>query len=61
MQSLSHVVYAQVVAAERARSVPRAERAKQRHRPPPVRGRAASLAARLARRLDAEVARDVVA
>ena len=61
MHSLNQSALGNVVAAERVRPVPRAVRAKQRHRPPPVRSRAASMAARVARRLDAEAARNVVA
>jgi hypothetical protein len=61
MHSLNQVVLANVLAADRVRPVPRAERAKQRHRPPPVRSRAALLVARVARRLDAEAARNAVA
>ena len=61
MHSLNHAALGHVVAADRVRPVPRAVRAKQRHRPPPVRSRAAPGAARVARRLDAEAARNVVA
>jgi hypothetical protein len=61
MHSLNQIVLANVLAADRVRSVPRAERAQQRHRPPPVRSRAALLVARVARRLDAEAARNAVA
>ena len=61
MHSLNHAALSQAVAADRVRSVPRTVRAKQRHRPPPVRSRAASVVARVARRLDAEAARNVVA
>jgi hypothetical protein len=61
MHSLNHVVYGRVVAADRVRSGSGAVRAKQRHRPPPVRRRVALVAARIARRLDAETARNVVA
>lgn len=61
MHSLNHAALGHVVAADRVRPVPRAVRAKQRHRPPPVRSRAAYVAARVARRLDAEAARNVVA
>jgi len=61
MHSLNHATLGHVVAADRVRPVPRAERAKQRHRPPPVRSRVALVAARVARRLDAEVARRAVA
>jgi hypothetical protein len=61
MHSLNHVALGQVVAADRVRPVPRAVRGKQRRRSPPVRRHAAHLAARVARRLDAEAARNVVA
>jgi hypothetical protein len=61
MHSLNQSALGYVLAADRARPVPRAVRAKQRHRPPPVRARAASMAARVASRLDAETARNVVA
>jgi hypothetical protein len=61
VHSLSHIVYAQSVAADRVRPVPRAVSAPRRHRSPPVRGRAAYAVARVAHRLDAEVARRAVA
>ena len=61
MHSLSHIVHANAVAADRVRPVPRAVYASRRHRPPPVRGRAAFAVARMARRLDADVARRAVA
>jgi hypothetical protein len=61
MHSLNQSALGTVVAADRVRPVPRAVRAKQRHRPPPVRSRAAHMAARVARRLDADAARNVVA
>ena len=61
MHSLNHVVYAHSVAADRVRPVPRAVSASRRDRPPPVRGRAAYAVARVARRLDADVARRTVA
>jgi hypothetical protein len=61
MHSLNHAALGQAVAADRVRPVPRAVRGKQRHRPPPVRRRVALVAARIARRMDAETARDVVA
>jgi hypothetical protein len=61
MHSLNQLYLGQVDAAERVRPVPRAVRAQQRHRPPPARSRAAYVAARVARRLDAEAARRVVA
>ena len=61
MHSLSHIVVANSVAADRVRSVPRAVSASRRHRAPPVRGRAAYAVARVAHRLDADVARRAVA
>jgi hypothetical protein len=61
MHSLNHAALGQVVAADRVRHVSRTVRAKQRHRPPPVRKRVAFVAARVARRMDAETARNVVA
>jgi hypothetical protein len=61
MHSLNHATLGQAVAADRVRPVPRALRAQQRHRPPPVRARAALTAARIARRLDADTARRTVA
>ena len=61
MHSLNHDVYAKSVAADRVRPVPRAVYASRRHRPPPVRGRAAYAVARVAHRLDADVARRAVA
>ena len=61
MHSLSTIVYANCVAADRVRPVPRAVSASLRDRPPPVRGRAAYAVARMARRLDADVARRAVA
>jgi hypothetical protein len=51
-----------VLAADRIRQAPSAVVSPaRRHRPPPVRGRAAYAAARLARRLDSESARKAVA
>lgn len=61
MHSQINAVYVQSVAADRARSFPRAVRASRRHRPPPVRVRAAYAVGRVARRLDADVARRAVA
>jgi hypothetical protein len=61
MHSLNHPAYADAVAAERLRAAKRAHRGGGRHRPPPLRGRAAYVAARLARRLDGESARRAVA
>jgi hypothetical protein len=61
MHSLNQSALSHAVAAERARPVSRVVREQQRHRPPPVRSRAAHVVARVARRLDAEAARNVVA
>ena len=63
MHSLNHAVLASVTAAERARSsTGRAHRRPRPERPPspPMRGRAAYAAGRLARRLDREMARRAV-
>ena len=49
------------LAADRVRRAPRAAIPERRLHSPPVRGRAAYAAARLARRLDAESARRAVA
>ena len=48
-------------AADRVRRAPRAVAPLRRQHPPPLRGRAAYVAARLARRLDSESARRAVA
>jgi hypothetical protein len=61
VHSLNHVVLGHAVAADRARSVPRAVAASRRHRSPPLRCNAASAVARVALRLDAEAARRSVA
>ena len=61
MHSLNHSVIAHSVAADRTRPVARAVLASRPHRPPPVRGRAAYAVARVAHRLDADVARRAVA
>jgi hypothetical protein len=61
MHSLNQAALGHVVAADRVRSVQRSQRAKQRHRPPPLRARAALVAGRVAHRLDAEAARRAVA
>jgi hypothetical protein len=61
VHSLIHETYAHTVAADRVRPLPRVVIAPRRHRPPPVRGRAAYAAARVARRLDRDVARRAVA
>ena len=50
-----------VLAADRIREAPRAVIPVRRRHPPPLRGRAAYAAARLARRLDSESARRAVA
>ena len=61
MHSQINLVYANAVAADRARLAPRAVYASRRHRAPPVRVRAAYAVGRVARRLDADVARRAVA
>jgi hypothetical protein len=61
MHSLNQSALGHVIAAERADSASRAERAARRHRPPPMRARAALVAARVAHRLDADAARRAVA
>ncbi len=63
MHSLNHAVLASVTAAERGgRTTRRALRRGRPERPPspPMRGRAAYAAGRLARRLDREMARRAV-
>jgi hypothetical protein len=60
MHSLNHLHLAEADAVDRVRRASRVKRVR-RHRPPPVRGRAAYAAARLASRLDAESARRAVA
>jgi hypothetical protein len=61
MHSLNHPDYARSVAAERVQAAKgRAKAARLRH-PPPVRSRAAYLAARVASRLDNAAARRAVA
>jgi hypothetical protein len=49
------------IAADRIRDVPRAVVPARRRHPPPIRGRVAYAAARLARRLDSESARKAIA
>jgi hypothetical protein len=61
MHSLNHLHIASTDAADRVRFASRGERRIERHRPPPLRGRAAFAAARLASRLDSESARRAVA
>jgi hypothetical protein len=60
MHSLNHLHLVDFEAADRVRRAPRI-REVHPHRPPPIRGRAAFVAARLARRLDSESARRAVA
>jgi hypothetical protein len=62
MHSLNHATLASVTAAERSRrEYPRPVRTRPERPPsPPVRGRAAYAAGRLARRLDREMARRAV-
>jgi hypothetical protein len=50
-----------VLAADRIREAPRAVIPVRRQHPPPIRGRVAYVAGRLARRLDSESARRAVA
>jgi hypothetical protein len=52
---------ARVLAADRLRQAPSVVVPARRRHPPPIRGRAAYAAARLARRLDTESARKAVA
>jgi hypothetical protein len=61
MHSLNHPAYARAVAAERIVAAAREARASRLQHPPPVRSRAAYVAARVARRLDPSTARRVVA
>jgi hypothetical protein len=60
MHSLNQSALGHAVAADRVHPQSRAVAERLRHRPPP-RSRAASWAAQLARRLDAEAARRAVA
>jgi hypothetical protein len=61
MHSLNHPAYARSVEAERVQAAKsRAKVARLQH-PPPVRSRAAYLAARVATRLDSAAARKAVA
>ena len=55
MHSQLHDELYRVLAADRVRNAPRAALPKRRQHPPPIRGRAAYAAARLARRLDSRV------
>jgi hypothetical protein len=61
MHSLNHPALARVVAAERVEAAEREARASRLQHPPPVRSRAAYVAARVARRLDSAAARRAVA
>jgi hypothetical protein len=62
MHSLNHQAYGRSVVSERVEAGEREARASQlKHHPPPVRSRAAYLAARVARRLDPSAARRAVA
>ena len=61
MHSHLHDALYRAEAADRVRRAPRAVVPLRRQHPPPIRGRAAYAAARLARRLDSESARKAVA
>ena len=61
MHSNLHEELYRTLAADRVRRAPRAVVPLRRQHPPPIRGRVAYAAARLARRLDTESARRAVA
>jgi hypothetical protein len=61
MHSLLHDTLYRSFAADRVGHAPRAVSPVRRQHPPPLRGRAAYVAARLARRLDRESAEKAVA
>jgi hypothetical protein len=61
MHSNLHQELYRTLAADRVRRAPRAVVPLRRQHPPPIRGRVAYVAARLARRLDTESARRAVA
>ena len=61
MHSNLHQELYRTLAADRVRRAPRAVVPLRRQHPPPIRGRVAYAAARLARRLDTESARRAVA
>ena len=61
MHSTLHQELYRAEAADRVRRARRAEVPLRRKHPPPVRGRVAYVAARLARRLDPEAAKKAVA
>jgi hypothetical protein len=60
MHSLLHDPLYRSLAADRARPAPRVVSPVRRRHPPPLRGRVAYVAARLARRLDSESARQAM-
>jgi len=61
MHSQNHRELSRVLAADRVRAAQRGSYRGHRHRPPPLRARAAHVTARLAGRLDRESARRAVA
>lgn len=61
MHSQLHDELYRAMAADRIRRAPRAVFPVRRRHPPPLRGRVAYVAARLARRLDPESARKAIA
>ena len=61
MHSLNHPAYARSVVAERVQAAKGRARAARLQHPPPVRSRAAYVAARVASRLDSATARRAVA
>ena len=61
MHSLNHEAYGRSVAAERVEAAEREVQSSRLKHPPPVRSRAAYVAARVARRLDPSAARRAVA
>jgi hypothetical protein len=60
MHSQLHIDLARELGADRVRAAPDAVVPVRRRHPPPARGRAAYVAARLARRLDSESAKRAV-
>jgi hypothetical protein len=61
MHSLNHAALARSVAAERVQAAQGRAKAARLQHPPPVRSRAAYVAARIASRLDSATARKAVA
>jgi hypothetical protein len=61
MHSLNHPAYVRSVVAERVEAAERAAKHGRSQHPPPVRSRAAYVAARVASRLDSATARKAVA